>query len=79
MFMPTITVRVSEREKIFLNEMAQFEGTSLSDLLKTNTLTALEDAYDARVADEAYEAYQKEPTSRPLSELLSEYGLDTKK
>lgn len=76
--MPTITVRVSEGEKNFLNEMAHFEGTTLSDLLKTRTLTSLEEAYDARIADQAYEAYLKEPTSRPLSDLLAEYGLDKK-
>ncbi|AQY52309.1 hypothetical protein PWEIH_09878 [Listeria weihenstephanensis FSL R9-0317] len=74
--MATITVRVSDVEKQFLDEMAKFEGKSLSDLLKTTTLESLEDEYDARVADYAYEEYLKKPESRPLSELMSEYGLD---
>lgn len=76
--MVTITVRVSDAEKKFLDEMAKFEGKSLSDLLKTTTLESLEDEYDARVADYAYEEYLKQPKSRPLSDLMSECGLDDK-
>ncbi|MBC1564742.1 type II toxin-antitoxin system RelB family antitoxin [Listeria booriae] len=74
--MATITVRVSEIEKMFLNKMAKFEGKSLSDLLKTTTLESLEDEYDARVADYAYEEYLERPKSRPLSDVMSEYGLE---
>ncbi|MBC1990407.1 toxin-antitoxin system, antitoxin component [Listeria seeligeri] len=76
--MPAITVYVSEREKDFLNEMAHFKGITLPDLLKTTTLSVLEDKYDACVADESYEAYKKELTSRPLSSLLTAYELGTK-
>ena len=36
--MATITVRVSDEEKMFLDHMANFEGKSLSDLMKTKTL-----------------------------------------
>ena len=35
--------------------MAKFEGVSLSELIRTKTLEALEDEYDARVADLAYQ------------------------
>jgi len=73
--MATITVRVSEDEKKFLDHMAAFEGKSLSDLLKTKTLDSLEDAYDASVGDSAYEEYLKDQKSNPLSKLLEEYGL----
>ncbi|MBC6315760.1 type II toxin-antitoxin system RelB family antitoxin [Listeria grandensis] len=73
--MATITVRVSDIEKQFLDDMAKFEGKSLSDLLKTTTLESLEDEYDARVADYAYEEYLKQAKSCPLSDLMSEYGL----
>ncbi|OTN75354.1 hypothetical protein A5886_000424 [Enterococcus sp. 8G7_MSG3316] len=73
--MATITVRVTEDEKKFLDQMATFEGKSLSDLLKSKTLESLEDAYDASVGDIAYESYLKDKKSTPLSALLNEYGL----
>lgn len=75
--MATITVRVTDEEKAFLDRMAKFEGKSLSDLLKTTTLDSLEDAYDAHVGDLAYEEYLKDPVSRSLSDLLTEYEVDS--
>ncbi|MGY3745834.1 type II toxin-antitoxin system RelB family antitoxin [Vagococcus salmoninarum] len=75
--MATITVRVTDEEKAFLDQMAAFEGKSLSELLKTKTLASLEDAYDAHVGDMAYEEYLKNPKTRPLSDLMTEYGVET--
>ncbi|MGM0285760.1 MULTISPECIES: type II toxin-antitoxin system RelB family antitoxin [unclassified Enterococcus] len=73
--MATITVRVSDDEKKFLDHMAAFEGKSLSDLLKTKTLESIEDAYDASIGDLAYEEYLKDKKSNPFSKLMEEYGL----
>ncbi|WP_314208563.1 type II toxin-antitoxin system RelB family antitoxin [Vagococcus salmoninarum] len=78
--MATITVRVTDEEKAFLDQMAAFEGKSLSELVKTKTLASLEDAYDAHVGDMAYEEYLKNlknPKTRPLSDLMTEYGVVT--
>lgn len=61
--MTTITLKVSEADKRFMQTMAKFEGVSLSELIRTKTLEALEDEYDAKVADIAlaeYEAYLAE-------------------
>ena len=58
--MTTITLKVSEADKKFMQAIAKFEGLSLSELIRTKTLEAIEDEYDARVADLAlaeYEAY----------------------
>ena len=58
--MTTITLKVSEADKKFMQAIAKFEGVSLSELIRTKTLEAIEDEYDARVADLAlaeYEAY----------------------
>lgn len=74
--MATITVRVSEEEKDFLDQMAKFEGKSLSELLKSKTFESLEDTYDAQVGDLAYQEYLKNPDSRPLSELINEMGFE---
>lgn len=74
--MATITVRVSDEEKKFFDEMAKVEGKSLSDLLRTATLESLEDSYDAHVGDIAYEEYLKNKKSAPLAELLKQYEVD---
>lgn len=58
--MTTITLKVSEADKKFMQAIAKFEGISLSELIRTKTLEAIEEEYDARVADLAlaeYEAY----------------------
>lgn len=58
--MTTITLKVSEADKKFMQAIAKFEGVSLSELIRSKTLEAIEDEYDARVADLAlaeYEAY----------------------
>lgn len=73
--MSTITVRVTEEEKIFLDKMAQFEGKSLSELMKSKTLAALEDTYDANVADKYFEEYLESKQSSPLSDLLDEFDI----
>ena len=56
--MTTITLKVSEADNKFMQAIAKFEGVSLSELIRTKTLDAIEDEYDARVADLALEEYE---------------------
>lgn len=56
--MATITLKVSEKDKVFLQTIAKFENVTLSELIRTKTLAALEDEYDARVADMALAEYE---------------------
>ena len=56
--MTTITLKVSEADKKFMQAIAKFEGVSLSELIRTKTLDAIEDEYDARVADLALAEYE---------------------
>ena len=56
--MTTITLKVTEAAKKFMQAIAKFEGVSLSELIRTKTLDAIEDEYDARVADLALEEYE---------------------
>ena len=56
--MTTITLKVSEADKKFMQAIAKFEGVSLSELVRTKTLDAIEDEYDARVADLALAEYE---------------------
>ncbi|HEL1584086.1 TPA: antitoxin [Streptococcus suis] len=77
--MAAITLKVSEQDKLFMQAMAKFEGVSLSELIRTKTLEALEDEYDARVADIAWTEYQADLANgiEPISweEMLEELGL----
>ena len=78
--MTTITLKVSEADKTFMQAMAKFEGVSLSELIRTKTLKALEDEYDARVGEMAYQEYLDdlnkgiEPIS--LEDMAKELGID---
>ena len=56
--MTTITLKVSEADKKFMQAIAKFEGVSLSELIRTKTLDAIEDEYDARVAYLALAEYE---------------------
>ena len=56
--MTTITLKVSEADKKFMQAIAKFEGVSLSELIRTKTLDAIENEYDARVADLALAEYE---------------------
>ena len=56
--MTTITLKVSEADKKFMQAIAKFEGVSLSELIRTKTLDAIDDEYDARVADLALAEYE---------------------
>ncbi|MCC3161725.1 MULTISPECIES: type II toxin-antitoxin system RelB family antitoxin [Lactiplantibacillus] len=58
--MAIISVRVSDAEKAWLQQMAIFHGISLSDLIKQYSMDQLEDEYDARVLDQAYQAWLKD-------------------
>lgn len=57
--MTTITLKVSEADKKFMQAIAKFEGISLSELIRRKTLEAIEDEYDARVADLALAEYEE--------------------
>ena len=57
--MAVITLKVPDNEKMFLQAVAKFEGVSLSELIRTQTLSALEEKYDARIADDALKEYEQ--------------------
>ena len=60
--MASISLKVSDMEKKFLQSMAQFEGVTLSELIKSKVFDSLENEYDAKIADlrlSEYESYLK--------------------
>ena len=73
--MPVISVRVSNDEKKFLETMAEFKGVSISDLLRTYTFEQLEDEYDARIGEEAYQDYLIDEEAISHEKMMKKHGL----
>lgn len=74
--MPTISLKISDQDKLFLNNMAKFEGVTLSELIRSKTFKALEDDYDARIADLALDEYNNsQEQSKPITALWNELNL----
>jgi len=75
--MTTITIRVSEEDRLFYEYMAKFYGTSLSDLIKTKSMEALEDEFDRQTLRKIREENSKDPNYRLISadEIKKELGL----
>lgn len=78
--MVTITLKVSESDKLFMQAMAKFEGVTLSELIRKRTIESLEEEYDMRMGDLAYQEYlndiQKGEKTLTLSEMAEELGID---
>ncbi|MGM0338839.1 type II toxin-antitoxin system RelB family antitoxin [Enterococcus sp. AZ007] len=78
--MAVITIKIPDEDKAFLQAMAKFENVTLSELIRTQTLTSLEEKYDAHVADaalEEYEAYLADGGEQlSWDSLISEVGLN---
>lgn len=72
----TITIRVTDEDKKFLQKMAEFYGLTVSELFKKKTIEQLEDEYDAEIADMAYQNYLDSGCkSSPIEELIKELDL----
>jgi len=73
--MAMITVRVSDKEKEWLQYMADFYGISLSDLVKQYSMDQLEDEYDKQIAMVAYKRYQaSDKQTYTMNQILDEFG-----
>jgi len=75
--MATISIRVSATEKMWLQQMAEFYGLSLSALILTYSFDQLEDTYDALIAESAYKHYHvKDQSTVSMAQVLAEFGGD---
>ncbi|GAX07114.1 hypothetical protein IWT25_02462 [Secundilactobacillus pentosiphilus] len=73
--MAIIPVHVSDSEKKWLQDMADFYGITLSDLIKKYSMEQLEDKCDqlaAKVALKRYQGSGKENYS--MAEVLRQFG-----
>ena len=53
----------------FIKKIAEFEGITVSELVRKIISEKLEDMYDIQLADEAYEEYEKDKVTYSLDEV----------
>ena len=69
------SIRFTKEEERAINEYADFANKSFSDVVKSAILDKLEDDYDIKVGEEAYEEYLKDPVTYTHEDVLNELGL----
>ena len=76
-YMDTIvkSIRFTREEEQAISDYADFANKSFSDVVKSAILEKLEDDYDIKVGQEAYEEYLKNPVSYPIEELFEEFDI----
>lgn len=74
--MPTISLRVPEKELDIFKSYAEHNNVTLSEIIRTTMLERIEDEYDLKVFAE-YESGKQAGTlkTRPVSELFEELTL----
>lgn len=73
--MSTVTFRVTDEEKMFIQSMADLNGLSLSELARTKLLEGLEDQIDMVLYDRAMRAHELNDESISHKDMLRELGL----
>lgn len=70
------TLRLTDEEKQLATSYAKLHSESMSAAFKNALFEKIEDEFDAKIADEAYDEYVKDGRkSRPIGELWKELGL----
>ena len=73
--MTTYSLRMTDYEKRILQDYAKTHGISMADALKSAFFDMLEDQFDIRAADEAYEEYRKDPETISMADMKKKYGI----
>lgn len=73
--MSTVTFRVTDEEKAFIESMADLNGLSLSELARTKLLEGLEDQIDMSLYEKAMKAHQLKDESISHQDMLRELDL----
>lgn len=73
--MSTVTFRVTDEEKSFIQSMADLNGMSLSELARTKLLEGLEDQIDMALYEKAMKVHELSDESISHQDMLLELGL----
>lgn len=69
----TMTIRMEDSEKQLVADFAKTSGMTTSEWARRTLLEAIEDAIDAKVADEAYDEYLANPVTYTADEIEAMY------
>ena len=71
-----ISIRTTAAEEAIYKDLADFMGLSVSALIRQTMSEMIEEYYDTKDAEKAYQEYlEAGKPSRPISELWDELGL----
>jgi uncharacterized protein (DUF1778 family) len=71
----TLSIRLDAKDKRLITDFANFQGCSISSLIRDAVMEKIEDSYDIAIADKAYEEYLANPVTYSLDEVGEELGL----
>jgi uncharacterized protein (DUF1778 family) len=70
-----IAMRMKEDEEKLVREYARMQNRSISDVIRSAILEKIEDEYDVRAADLAYQEYLDDPVTYSIDEVERSLGL----
>ncbi len=72
----SLIINLTEEEMIVAKEYSDFHNIKIDEAFKQIFFEKLEDEYDLKVSNEAYDEYVKSgEQSRPVQELWNELGI----
>ncbi len=66
---------MTDQEKKVLEEYAAFVNKTVSEVMRDTFFDMLEDEYDIKCAEEAYELFTKNPKTMSSEEVMKRYAL----
>ena len=73
--MSTITIRINEEEKKYIEAFAKMNNKSISELIRESVLESIEDKYDMIERDKAIVEFNKEKTMYTPDEVWEILGI----
>ncbi len=71
----SFSIRLTQEEKSLAQAYADLHSISLSEAFKRALFEKIEDEYDARMAEEAYAEYQRDPETVSHEEVGKMLGI----
>ncbi len=72
----SFSIRLTEEERALASSYAKFHSISMAEAFKRALFERIEDEYDIRVGEEAYQEYLADgKKSYPIEQLWEELGL----
>lgn len=70
-----ISVRLNPDIEKELKDIAEFEGMNVSEFVRSIIIEKMEDMYDIKVADEAYQEFKENPEDYSFEEVMEKLSL----